>query len=182
MGLFITWENVTFFLISSMVLGLPDQVKILLLWYLIELLWFLTGQGLLELWHLIYPRLLTGFGMLAYLINLGLQELPVRYLALFLLFSTVNGFESFWMESLHSRFLLVLELIKGPFLALWLLHFSCCILMTFLMTLSLVLVSMLMILLSILGVIRNLICGGSLSWLLNLNLIYRALWTGLGSD
>ena len=31
--------------------------------------------------------------------------------------------------------------------------------------------------LSILGVIRHLICGGSLSWLLNLNLIYRVLWT-----
>ena len=33
--------------------------------------------------------------------------------------------------------------------------------------------------LSILGVIRHLICGGSLSWLLNLNLIYRVLWTGV---
>ena len=48
--------------------------------------------------------------------------------------------------------------------------------------LYMVLVSMLMILLSILGVIRYLICGSSLIWLLNLNLIYRALWTGLGSD
>ena len=48
--------------------------------------------------------------------------------------------------------------------------------------LSQVLVPMLMILLCILGVIRHLICGSSLSWLLNLNLIYRALWTGLGSD
>ena len=32
----------------------------------------------------------------------------------------------------------------------------------------------------ILGVIRHLICGGSLSWLLNLNLIYGALWNGVG--
>ena len=179
MGLLITWGNVVFFLISSMVLGLPDQVQIFLLWYLIELLGLLTGLGLLELWHLIYPRLLTGFGMLVYFTNLGLGEFPVRCFALFLLFSVVDGFEWFWMESLHRSFLLVLEFLKGPFLVV---HFSCCILMTFLMVLYLVLVSMLMILLSILGVIRHLICGSSLSWLLNLNLLYRALWTGLGSD
>ena len=30
----------------------------------------LTGLGLLELWHLIYPRLLTGFGRLVYFTNL----------------------------------------------------------------------------------------------------------------
>ena len=29
----------------------------------------LTDLGLLELWHLIYPRLLTGFGMLVYFWN-----------------------------------------------------------------------------------------------------------------
>ena len=58
----------------------------------------------------------------------------------------------------------MLEFLKGPFLIL---HFSCCILMTFLIVLSVVLVSMLMILLSILGVIRHLICGSSLRWLLN---------------
>ena len=108
--------------------------------------------------------------MLVYFTNLSLQEFPVRCLTLFLLFSVVDGFE--WMESLDRSFLLVLEFLKGPFLVL---HFSCCILMTFLMVLSVVLVSMLMILLSILGVIRHLICGSSLSWLLNLNLIYRAL-------
>ena len=31
---------------------------------------FLTGLGLLVLWHLIYPRLLTGFGMLVFFTNL----------------------------------------------------------------------------------------------------------------
>ena len=51
---------------------------------------------LLELWHLIYPRLLTGFGMLFFFTNLSLQ---VRYLALFLLFSVIDGFEWFWMGS-----------------------------------------------------------------------------------
>ena len=58
------------------------------------------------------------------------------------------------------------------------LHFSYYTLMTFMMTLSVILVSMLMILLSILSVIRHLICGNNLKWLLNLNLIYKTLWTG----
>ena len=40
-----------------------------------------------------------------------------------------------------------------------------------LMMLSMILLSMLMILLFVLGVIRHLICGNGLSWLLNLNLI-----------
>ena len=146
-------------------------------WCLIELLGLLTGLGLLELWHLIYLRLLTGFDLLVYFTNLRVGEFQVRYLALFLLFSVVDGFEWFWMESLHRSIRLVLEFLKGPFLVL---YFSCCILMTFLMVLSVVLVSMLMILLSILGVIRHLICGSSFSWLLNLNLIYEALWTGVG--
>ena len=34
----------------------------------------LTGLGLLELWHLMYPRLSTGFGMLAFFTNLSLME------------------------------------------------------------------------------------------------------------
>ena len=38
-----------------------------------------------------------------------------------------------------------------------------------------------MILLSILCVIRHLICGRNLNWLLNLYLIYETLWTGIGS-
>ena len=38
-----------------------------------------------------------------------------------------------------------------------------------------------MILLSILNVIRHLICGNSKNWLLNLNLIYETLWTGARS-
>ena len=89
-----------------------------------------------------------------------------------LISSVVDGFEWFWMESLHGSIQLVLKFRKGPLLVL---HFSSCILMTFLMVLSVVLVSMLMILF-ILGVIRHLICDGSLSWFLNLNLIYWTLW------
>ena len=41
--------------------------------------------------------------------------------------------------------------------------------------LSVILLSMLIILLSILSVIRYLICGNNLNWLLNLNLIYETL-------
>ena len=47
--------------------------------------------------------------------------------------------------------------------------------------LSMILLSMLMILLSILSVIGHLICGNNLNWLLNLNLIYETLWTGVRS-
>ena len=64
----------TIFLISSMVLGLLDQLQIFSQLYLIELLELLTSLGLLELWHLIYPRLLTGFGMLVFFTNLRLME------------------------------------------------------------------------------------------------------------
>ena len=106
--------------------------------------------------------------MLVFFTNLSLMEFQVRYLALFLLFSVIDGFEWFWMESLHKNIQLMLEFLKDPFLVL---HFSCCILMTFLMVLSVILLSMLMILLSILSVIRHLICGNTLNWLLNLNLI-----------
>ena len=62
------------FLISNMVLGLLDQQQIFLQLYLIELIGLLTSLGLLELWHLIYPRLLTVFGMLVFFANLSLME------------------------------------------------------------------------------------------------------------
>ena len=40
---------------------------------------------------------------------------------------------------------------------------------------------MLMVLLSILSVVRHLIFGNNLNWLLKLNLIYETRWTGAGS-
>ena len=135
MGLLITWGNLAFFLIPNMVLGLLNQLQIFSLWYLIKLLGLLTCLGLLKLWPLIYPRLLTGFSMLVYFENLSLGEFQVRYLTLFLLFSVVDGFEWFWMESLHRSIRLLLKFVKNPFLVL---HFFCCILMTFLMVLSVV--------------------------------------------
>ena len=118
-----------FLLISSMVLGLLDQLKIFSQLYLIELLGLLTSLGLLELLHLIYPRFLTGFGMLVFFTNLSLTEFQVRYLVLFLLFSVIDSFKWFWMGSLHKNIQLMLEFLKAPFLVL---HFSYYILMTFL--------------------------------------------------
>ena len=117
-GLLITWGNVGFFLISNMVLGLLDQLLIFLQLYLIELLGLLiTGLGLLELWHLIYPRFLTRFDMLVFFTNLSLMEFQVRYLALFLLFSVIGNFKWFWMESLHKNIQVMWEFLKAPFLS-----------------------------------------------------------------
>ena len=103
------------------------------------------------------------------------MEFQVRYLALFPLFSVIDGFEWFWMASLLKNIQLILEFLKGSFLVLQLSYYT---LMTFLTMFSVVLLSMLMILLSILSLIRHLICGNNLNWLLNLNLIYETLWTG----
>ena len=170
-----------FFLISCMVLGLLDQLLIFSQLYLIELLGLLTGLRLLKLWHILelYPRLLTGFGMLVFFTNLSLMEFQVRYLALFLLFSVIDDFEWFWMESLHKNIQLMWDFLKALFLVL---HFSYYTLMTFLTKLSVILLSMLMILVSILTVIGHLICGNNLNWLLNLNLIYETLCTRVRSD
>ena len=92
-------------------------------------------------------------------------------------FSVIDGFKWFGMESLLKNIQLKLKFLKAPFLVL---HFSCYILMTFLM-LSVILLSILMMLLSILSMIRHLICSNNLNWFLNLNLIYETLWTGVRS-
>ena len=62
-------EECGLFLIFSIVLGLLDQLQIFLRLYLIELLGITRGLGLHKLWHLIYPRYLTGFGMLVFFTN-----------------------------------------------------------------------------------------------------------------
>ena len=125
---------------------------------------------------MIYPRLLTGFGMLVFFTNISLMEFQLRYFALFLLFSVIDGFELFWMAGLHKDIQLMLQFLKALSMVL---QFSYYIytLMIFLM-LYVILLSMLMRLLSILSAIRHLICGNNLNWLLNLNLIYETLWTG----
>ena len=82
------------------------------------------------------------------------------------------------MAGPHKNIQLMREFLKSPFLVL---HFSYDTLMTFLMMLSVILLSMLMILLSVLIVIGHLICGNNLNWLLNMNLIYETRWTGIRS-
>ena len=72
-------ENCGFFFISSMVLSLLNQLLIFSQLCVIELVGLLTGLGLRELWHLIYPRLLTGFGMLVFVTNLSLMEFQVIF-------------------------------------------------------------------------------------------------------
>ena len=165
-----------------MVLGLLDQPQIFSQLYLIELLWFLTGLGLLELWQLTYLRLLTGFGILVFFKNLSLMEFQVSFLALFVLFSVIDGLEWFWMESLHKNIQLTLEFLKAPFLVLNVSYYT---LMTFLTMLSVIMLSMLMILLSILCVISGLLISmlGKLSWFPFTSLITLVLliwqWMGL---
>ena len=136
-----------------MVLGLLDQLQIFSQLYLIELLGLLTSLGLLELWHLIYPRLLTGFGMLVFFTNLSFMEFQVRHFALFLLSSVIDDFGWLWIEGLQKNIQLMREFIKAPFLVL---HFSYYRLMIFLTMLFVILQSLLMILLSILSVIGHL--------------------------
>ena len=97
------------------------------------------------------------------------MEFQIRYSVLFLLFSVIDDFELFWMESLHKNIQLIQQFLKTPFLVI---HFSYYTIMTFLM-LSVILQSMLMTLLSILSVYGHLICANNLNLLLNLNLIYK---------
>ena len=110
-----------FFLISSVILGLLDQLQIFWQLNLIELLGLLTGLGLVELWYLIYPRLLTGVDMLLFFTNVSLMDLQVRYLVLFCLFSVIDNSRWLLMWSLHKNIQLMLELVKaviGPTLYL----------------------------------------------------------------
>ena len=96
--------------------------------------------------------------MLIFFTTLTLMVFQVRYLTLFFLLSVVDGFRCFWMGSLHKNIQLKLLFFKGPFLVL---HFSHYTLMTFLIMLSVILLSMLMMVLFTLNVIRHLICRNS---------------------
>ena len=138
--------------------------------YLIELLGLWIGQRLLEEWNLIYPRLLTGFGMLVVFTNLRI---------LGQIFGFISFLSNKWLRAVlggkcSQEYPVKTGVPQSSILGL---HFSYYTVMTFLTMLSVILLSMLMILLSVLNVIRHLICGKNLNWLLNLNLIYETLWT-----
>ena len=104
-----------------MVLGLLDQLLIFSQLYVIELRELLTGLGLFQLWHMLYPRLLTGSGMLVFFTNLSLMGFQVGYLDLIFLLSVIDDFKWFWMERLHKTIQLMWEFLKASFLIL---HFS----------------------------------------------------------
>ena len=142
-----------------------DQLQIFWQSHLTELLGLSIGQGLLDLQHLIYPWLFTGFGMLVLFTNVSLAEFQVKYLPLFCHFSVIGGIKLFWMGRFCKNIQLMLVFLKAPSLVF---HFSYSILKTFLVALSVILLSLLMILLSIRSsVMRHLICGNNLGWLLN---------------
>ena len=105
---------------------------------------------------LIYPRLLTEFGKVVFFTSL--TEFWVRYLGLSLLSTVLEIFRWFWMGSLYKNIHLMPELLKSPFLVLYFYYNT---LMTFLIMLSVILLSMLMILLSTLYVTRHLTCGNN---------------------
>ena len=76
------------------------------------------------------------------------------------------------MGNPHKNIKLKLEFLNGPFLVL---YFSYYTLISFLMMLSVMLLSILMILLSTLNLIRYLICCNNQNCLLNFNLTYKTL-------
>ena len=154
-----------------MVFGLLHQVQIFSQLYLLELLGLLTDMELLEPFqgfHIFkaFDRVWYA-GLLHKLKSYGISDQ---------IFGLISSFVR--MESLHKNIQLMLEFLKPIFLVL---PFSCYTSMTFLAMLSVILLSMLMILPSILSVIKHLISGNYLNWLLNLNLIYETLWTEVGS-
>ena len=148
-----------FFLISSMVLGLLDQLQIFWELCLKKLLGLSTGLGPPKL---IYPRLdiTKAFFkvLLVFFSNLRFMKFQVRYLALLYLFSVIDGFAYFWMGNVHKNIQLIQEPLKALFLGQ---HISYYALTTFKMMLSVILlmIPMLMILLCTVSLIRHLICG-----------------------
>ena len=53
--------------------------------------WAFNGTDLLDLQHLIYPKLLAGFGVPIIFIDLSLVEFYLMYLVLFCLFSGISS-------------------------------------------------------------------------------------------
>ena len=115
------------------------------------------------------------FGMLVFLTNLSLVELQARNLTLFLIFHSNSWLKVVLDEKFLQEYPVKTTLpSKAPSLFL---HFSCCTLMTFLMMLSVMLLSMMMILHSTVNMIRHLTCGNIYSCSLIFNLTYGKLWT-----
>ena len=126
-------------------------------WSIADLL-LLTGLGLLEQQHLLYLRYWQGLACWSpsHADSIKSYGISDRVYGLFNHSSVINGFEWFSMAILSKNIQLMLEFLKAPFFVL---QFSYSALMTFLVMLSVVLLSVLMILFSTLIMIRHLICS-----------------------
>ena len=146
-------KNVAFF-ISSMVSGLLNQMKIFWQLYMIKLLGFFNRSGATQAVALDIFKAVNRLSRLVFFTNVSLFEFQVRYLLGFLFgfASVVDSFEWFWMGSLYKNIQSLVKFIRAPLLVL---DFSYYTLMTFLMMLSEILLSMLMMLLSIVSVTRH---------------------------
>ena len=141
---------------------------------MVSLFWFLiwvlirSFSWTAHLLTIIYPFYARDFGMLWHGWHLHKfipYELSGQFSALYFHFSVIVRFGWFWMEGFRKNVLLMLRLLKAPFLVLVFFYYT---FMNFLVMLSIVMLYMLMALLSTENVVGNLICGYSLSWLLNL--------------
>ena len=100
----------------------------------------------------------------------------VKYLALFLFLSVIDGFGLFWMGRLHKNIQVKMEFLKGSFLVL---HFSYYTWMAFLMMLFVILLSILMMLLSALYVNTAISSDDTILSMLMWSGIWSVLWQQL---
>ena len=168
----ITLINEAFFLISSMVLGLLNQLQIFWQLCLLELLAAFTRSRATQVVALDISKAFDRVWHAGFLHKRRSYWISGQIFGLFSSF--VNNRQL--RMALNRKFLqehpVKAGVPQGLILAL---HFSYYTLMMLLMMLSVVLLSMLMILLFTLNVIRHLICGNNQNRLLNVNLIFKAL-------
>ena len=144
-----------------MISSLLNQLEIFWHLYLTDLLGFLIVLELLELRHLIQPRRLVEFNMLFYFIISQTHVLWKFRLSIqpyLIFFSVIDGLESFFTTGLCNNICLLLKFFKALPMVLHLLYYT---LMNFLMVLSVILTSILMILLPTVSVIRCLFCDNN---------------------
>ena len=97
--------NCSLFTDCKEISGLLNQLQTFWQLPLVELIGVLKGLGLLELWHLIYPRFSTECGMLVFLTNSHFIKFQVGYLAVLCLFLVIDSFGWFWIGSLCKSIL-----------------------------------------------------------------------------
>ena len=146
------------FLFSTKVLGLFDWLQIFWQLYLIKLLGLLTALRLLELQHLVYPRLFDRVWHAGLFHKLKYYGISGQVFGLICSFLSNRWLLVVLDRKSSQEYPINAGVPQGPFFVL---HFSYYILMTFMMMLFVTLLFMLMIVLSTLSVIRHLICGNN---------------------